>query len=454
MANADLKPLLVVEDNPGLQKQLKWSFEGYEVFIAGDRVSALEKLGQHRIPVVTLDLGLPPDPANASEGMAALQEILNLAPHTKVIVVTGNDDRQNALKAVSMGAYDYYQKPIVPEELSLIIDRAYNLHQLEEENRLLASHGTNSPLDGIIGSSASMLAACRMVEKVAPSEATALILGESGTGKELFAQALHRLSPRCEKPFVALNCAAIPDNLLESELFGYEKGAFTGAVKQTRGKVETAAGGTLFLDEIGDMPMPLQAKMLRFLQERVIERIGGRESISVDLRIICATHRNLQELIKDSAFREDLFFRVSEIVIEAPALRERESDKLLLAQTFLDKFSKQNGRSFRGFTDNARSEIDAYMWPGNVRELENRVKRAVVLAESNRITAEDLGFKNNDETQSLNLRDARERAEREVIQRALAIHDNNVTHAADAMGISRPSLYNLVKKLGMPDPGK
>ena len=454
MANADLKPLLVVEDNPGLQKQLKWSFEGYEVFIAGDRVSALEKLGQHRIPVVTLDLGLPPDPANASEGMAALQEILNLAPHTKVIVVTGNDDRQNALKAVSMGAYDYYQKPIVPEELSLIIDRAYNLHQLEEENRLLASHGASSPLDGIIGSSTSMLAACRMVEKVAPSEATALILGESGTGKELFAQALHRLSPRCEKPFVALNCAAIPDNLLESELFGYEKGAFTGAVKQTRGKVETAAGGTLFLDEIGDMPMPLQAKMLRFLQERVIERIGGRESISVDLRIICATHRNLQELIKDSAFREDLFFRVSEIVIEAPALRERESDKLLLAQTFLDKFSKQNGRSFRGFTDNARSEIDAYMWPGNVRELENRVKRAVVLAESNRITAEDLGFKNNDETQSLNLRDARERAEREVIQRALAIHDNNVTHAADAMGISRPSLYNLVKKLGMPEPGK
>jgi len=454
MAHADLKPLLIVEDNPGLQKQLKWSFEGYEVFIAGDRASALEKLAQQKIPVLTLDLGLPPDPANASEGLAALQEILELAPHTKVIVVTGNDDRQNALKAVSLGAYDYYQKPIVPEELGLIIDRAYNLCQLEEENRQLMSNGASSPLDGIIGSSTSILTACRMVEKVAPSEVTTLILGESGTGKELFAQALHRLSLRHDKPFVAINCAAIPDNLLESELFGYEKGAFTGAVKQTRGKVETATGGTLFLDEIGDMPMPLQAKMLRFLQERVIERIGGREPISVDVRIICATHRNLEVSIKEGGFREDLFFRVSEIVIEVPPLRERESDKLLLAQTFLDKFSLQNGRSFRGFTDKARAEIDAYAWPGNVRELENRVKRGVVLADANRLSAEDLGFNDNDEQQSLSLRDARERAEREVIQRALTVHDNNVTHAADAMGISRPSLYNLVKKLGMPEPGK
>lgn len=319
MADADLKPLLAVEDNPGLQKQLKWSFEGYEVFIAGDRVSALEKLKQHRMPVVTLDLGLPPDPTNASEGLAALQEILELAPHTKVIVVTGNDDKQNALRAVSMGAYDYYQKPIVPEELSLIVDRAYNLYQLEEENRQLVSNGHSSPLDGIVGSSTSMLAACRMVEKVAPADVTVLILGESGTGKELFAQALHRLSPRRDKPFVAINCAAIPDNLLESELFGYEKGAFTGAVKQTHGKVETAAGGTLFLDEIGDMPMPLQAKMLRFLQERVIERIGGRESISVDVRIVCATHRDLEKSIREESFREDLFFRVSEIVIKIPA---------------------------------------------------------------------------------------------------------------------------------------
>ena len=454
MADAELKPLLAVEDNPGLQKQLKWSFEGYEVFIAGDRKSALEQIEQNKIPVVTLDLGLPPDPTNASEGLAALQEILELAPHTKVIVVTGNDDRENALKAVSMGAYDYYQKPIVPEELSLIIDRAYNLFQLEEENRQLVSNGASSALDGIVGSSTPILSACRMIEKVAPSEVTTLILGESGTGKELFAKALHRLSPRCDKAFVAINCAAIPDNLLESELFGYEKGAFTGAVKQTRGKVETAAGGTLFLDEIGDMPMALQAKMLRFLQERVIERIGGREPIAVDVRILCATHRDLGESIKEGSFREDLFFRISEIVIEVPPLRARDSDKLLLAQTFLDKFSEKNGRSFRGFTDKARSEIDAYTWPGNVRELENKVKRGVILAEENRISATDLGFDEDTEQKSLSLRGAREQAEREVIQRALDIHDNNVTHAADAMGISRPSLYNLVKKLGMPEPGK
>jgi two-component system NtrC family response regulator len=454
MADAELKPLLAVEDNPGLQKQLKWSFEGYEVFIAGDRKSALEQIERNKIPVVTLDLGLPPDPSNATEGLAALQEILELAPHTKVIVVTGNDDRENALKAVSMGAYDYYQKPIIPEELSLIIDRAYNLFQLEEENRQLVSNGANSALDGIVGSSASILSACRMIEKVAPSEVTTLILGESGTGKELFAKALHRLSPRCDKAFVAINCAAIPDNLLESELFGYEKGAFTGAVKQTRGKVETAAGGTLFLDEIGDMPMALQAKMLRFLQERVIERIGGREPIAVDVRILCATHRDLGESIKEGGFREDLFFRISEIVIEVPPLRARDSDKLLLAQTFLDKFSEKNGRSFRGFTDKARSEIDAYTWPGNVRELENKVKRGVILAEENRISATDLGFDEDTEQKSLSLRGAREQAEREVIQRALDIHGNNVTHAADAMGISRPSLYNLVKKLGMPEPGK
>ncbi|MES0326850.1 MAG: PEP-CTERM-box response regulator transcription factor [Gammaproteobacteria bacterium] len=454
MTDKKLKPLLVVEDNPGLQKQLKWAFEGYQVYLAGDRVSAIELLKQHKAPVVTLDLGLPPDPANACEGLAALDEILNIAPHTKVIVVTGNDDRQNALKAISLGAYDFYQKPVEPELLGLIVDRAYSLYELEEENRRLAVQSSTSPLDGIIGASPKMLAACRMIEKVAPSEATTLILGESGTGKELIAQALHRLSPRSNGPFVVLNCAAIPDNLLESELFGYEKGAFTGAVKQTLGRIETANGGTIFLDEIGDMPMPLQAKMLRFLQERVIERIGGRSTIAVDVRILCATHRNLEKSIKEELFREDLYFRISEITIEAPPLRERESDKLLLAQTFLDKFSQNNRRSFRGFTDEARAEIDAYAWPGNVRELENKVKRAVVLAEGNRISAEDLGLDERSNIQSLNLREARENTERHIIQRALDIHDNNVTHASEAMGISRPSLYKLVKKLAMPEPGK
>jgi two-component system NtrC family response regulator len=455
MADDMLKPLLVVEDNPGLQKQLKWSFEGCKVFIAGDRASAISLLQQYHMPVVTLDLGLPPDPANASEGLAALKEILKLAPHTKVIVVTGNDDRKNALKAISLGAYDFYQKPIEPDVLGLIVDRAYQLYELEEENRRLALEGRDSPLDGIVGASESMMAACRLVEKVGPTDATSLVLGESGTGKELIAKALHRLSSRKNKPFIALNCAAIPENLLESELFGYEKGAFTGAVSQTKGKIETASGGTLFLDEIGDMPISLQAKMLRFLQERVIERLGGRNTIEVDVRIICATHHNLSQLIEDGEFREDLFFRISEIVIEIPALRDREGDKTLLAQTFLDNFSEQNGRSFRGFTESARAEIDAYEWPGNVRELQNRIKRAVVLAEGKQIMATDLGFaEDENHLQFLNLREAREQVEREIIQRALSIYNNNVTHAAEALGISRPSLYSLIKKLGMPEPGK
>lgn len=455
MADNTLKLLLVVEDNPGIQKQLKWSFEGYQVLLAGDRASAIEQLQKKYAPVVTLDLGLPPDPANASEGLAALQEILDIAPHTKVIVVTGNDDRANALKAISLGAYDFYQKPIDPDTLGLIVDRAYHLYELEEENRRLATAEGRSPLDGVLGASDAMLNACRLVEKVGPSEATSLILGESGTGKELFAQALHRLSPRKNKPFVALNCAAIPDNLLESELFGYEKGAFTGAVKQTKGKIEAASGGTFFLDEIGDMPMLLQAKMLRFLQERVIERLGSCEVIQVDVRIICATHRDLSQLIKEGGFREDLFFRLSEIVIKVPALRDRENDKLLLAQTFLQRFGERSGRSFRGFTESARAMIDSYGWPGNVRELENRIKRAVVLADNNRISLTDLGFEERDDRpDSLNLRQARQQVEREVIQRALAIYDNNVTHAAEALGISRPSLYQLVKKLDLPELGK
>jgi len=455
MVGNALKPLLVVEDNPGLQKQLKWSFEGYKVHIASDRESAISLLRKHQTPVVTLDLGLPPEPANASEGLAALRDILKIAPHTKVIVVTGNDDRKNALEAISLGAYDFYQKPIEPDVLGLIVDRAYQLHELEEENRCLVAKSADSPLDGIIGTSEPMLAACKMVERVAPTDVTSLVLGESGTGKELFARALHRLSPRNGKAFVALNCAAIPENLLESELFGYEKGAFTGAVRQSRGKIETATGGTLFLDEIGDMPMSLQAKMLRFLQERVIERLGGRSTIEVDVRIICATHRNLAQLIKEGGFREDLFFRISDIVIEIPALRDRSTDKALLAQIFLDEFSEKNGRSFRGFTESAKAQIDAYEWPGNVRELENRIKRAVVLADGNQILATDMGFVENEcHVQAMNLREARERVEREVIQRALSIHNNNVTHASEALGISRPSLYSLIKKLDMPEPGK
>ncbi len=453
MTDKKLKPLLIVEDNPGLQKQLKWSFDGYTVHLAGDRASAISLLKQYQAPVVTLDLGLPPDPANADEGLAALDEILTHAPHTKVIVVTGNDDREHALKAISLGAYDFYQKPVEPEILGLIVDRAYKLFELEEGNRQLTQQST-SPLDGIVASSKKMLETCRLVEKVGPSDATTLILGESGTGKELIAQSLHRLSSRKDAPFVALNCAAIPENLLESELFGYEKGAFTGAYKQSTGKIENANGGTVFLDEIGDMPLALQAKMLRFLQERVIERIGGRKAIEVDVRIICATHRDLHESIKTGAFREDLYFRISEIVIEVPPLRERDGDKLLLAQHFLKSFSYKNRSSFRGFTEEARAYIDAYAWPGNVRELENKLKRAVVLAEGNRITSTDLGFAANVESQPHSLREAREQAERDIIERTLAIYEYNVSHAAAALGISRPSLYSLIKKLDIPEPAK
>jgi two-component system NtrC family response regulator len=449
MTEKALKPLLVVEDNPGLQKQLKWAFEGYEVYIAGDRASAIELLGEHRPRVVTLDLGLPPDPANATEGLQALSEILRLFPHTKVIVVTGNDDRDNALKAISLGAYDFYQKPVDPDILGLIVDRASQLSELEEENRRLLEQTAGAPLNGIVGSSEKMLAACRMVEKIGPSDVTTLILGESGSGKELFARALHDLSPRREQPFMAVNCAAIPENLLESELFGYEKGAFTGAVKQTPGKIEHASGGTFFLDEIGDMPQALQVKLLRFLQERVVDRIGGHTSIPVDVRVICATHHDLDQAIKDGTFREDLYYRVSEVIIPVPALRERDTDRVLLAQLFLDKFSEENGRDFRGFSDAALESIEAYHWPGNVRELENRVKRAVILAEGKQITAQDLGFEAETESLSLDLRAAREGAERSVIQRALLVNKNNMSHAAKSLGVSRPSLYNLMNKLGM-----
>ena len=440
------RTLLIVEDDLGLQSQLRWYFEGYEVLVAEDRESAVNLVRRHEPPVVTLDLGLPPDPANATEGLEALDQILSAAPHTKVIVVTGNDDRENAVRAVGRGAYDFYQKPVDPEVLGLIVDRAYNLFELEDENRRLARKERPSPLAGIIAASGEMTRVCRMVEKVAPTSATVLLLGESGTGKELLARALHGLSPRAEQRFVAINCAAIPETLLESELFGYEKGAFTGAAKQTLGKIEYAHKGTLFLDEIGDLPMSLQAKLLRFLQERVIERVGGREEIAVDVRVIGATHQDLGQLIEEGRFREDLYYRLSEISLRIPPLRERTGDSVLLARHFLDLFGREHGRSLRGFTEDALAAIEAYPWPGNARELENRVKRAVIMAENNRIAAEDLELVVPDESMPLNLRQVREEAERRAIERALALYNGNVSLAADILGVSRPTLYDLVKK--------
>lgn len=445
-------PLLVIEDDPGLQSQLKWCFEDYEVIIAGDRESAMNHLRRYEPAVVTLDLGLPPDPANASEGLAALEEILSLAPDTKVIVVTGNDDHENAVRAVGMGAYDFYQKPIDPDLLGLIVNRAARLHELEHSYRNLARRMLDSPLNGVVSVSPEMSAVCRMVEKVAPTDVSVLLLGESGTGKELLTRALHDLSDRAKKAFVVINCAAIPENLLESELFGYEKGAFTGAYKQTIGKVEHANGGTLFLDEIGDLPQSLQSKLLRFLQERTIERVGGREQIDVDVRVVCATHQDLPSMIKTGEFREDLYYRISEVTVKIPPIRERKGDAVVLARSFLDRYAQTNASAPRDFTEDALHAIEAYHWPGNARELENRIKRAAIMADSNRVTVADLDLDLENEAsepEPLNLRAVREEAERRAVQRAMVLSGDRVAQAADMLGVSRPTLYDLMEKYGL-----
>jgi len=447
--NQPIRKLLIVEDDPGLLSQLRWCFEDYDVVTAEDRTSAINELRRHEPAVVLQDLGLPPAPEGVEEGLLTLQELLRLAPHTKVIVVTGHGDQQNALKSVALGAYDFYQKPVDTDTLQLLVERAFNMSELEFENRRLQSLASESPLDGIVAASEGMLSVCRMIEKVAPTNVTTLLLGESGTGKELLARALHRLSPRADKKFVAINCAAIPENLLESELFGHEKGAFTGAVKQTPGKVEVADGGTLFLDEIGDMPMALQAKMLRFLQERVIERVGGREEIAVDVRVVCATNQNPTELIAQDRFREDLYYRVSEITIDIPPFREREEGRLILARHMLSKYAKQQGRSLMGFADDANAAIESYQWPGNVRELENKIKGAVIMAEGKHVTADDLGLgslASDSEDDSLNLREVRQRAESKAIRVALMKNFGNISRAAEQLGVTRPTLYDLLNK--------
>ena len=443
--------LLVIEDDPGMQSQLKWGFDEYEVIISGSRTEGVVALRRHEPFVVLLDLGLPPDAENATEGLAALEEIMSLSPHTKVIVVTGNDDRANAVKAISMGAFDFYQKPIELDILSLIVSRAFHVHALERENRLL-SNMARSALSGIVSSSPEMQKVCKVTEKVAPTNATILILGESGTGKELIAKALHDLSPRVNKRFVAINCAAIPENLLESELFGYEKGAFTGAAKQTIGRIEYANGGTLFLDEIGDMPPLLQTKMLRFLQERVVERIGGRGEIPVDVRVVCATHQNIEELISSGAFREDLYYRISEITVKIPALRERAGDAVLLARHFLIKYTSEMGSAVKGFTTDAVHSIEHHSWKGNVRELENRVKRAVIMADGPSITLDDLELSASEAPPALlSLRQVREKAELGALIQAMAMCDGNISQAAEMLGVSRPTLYDLLDKYQVRD---
>ncbi|MBU6270589.1 MAG: PEP-CTERM-box response regulator transcription factor [Betaproteobacteria bacterium] len=441
--------LLVVEDDLGLRKQMRWSFDRYEVVFAEDRESAIAALRRHEPAVVTLDLGLPPDPDSPAEGLRTLQEILALAPATKVIAVTGQSDRGNALRAVGMGAYDFFAKPFESDRLGLVIERAFRLADLERENRRLSAAGGESPLAGLITRDPAMLKLTRQIERLAPTGATVMLLGESGTGKEVLARGLHDLSPRAANRFVAINCAAIPDTLLEAELFGYEKGAFTGAVRTTPGRIETADGGTLFLDEIGDLPLGLQAKLLRFLQERVIERVGGREEIAIDVRVVCATHRNLREHIRDGAFREDLFYRLSEMVLPIPPLRERAGDATLLARAFVARFTEPGARDRLILRQDALEAIERHPWPGNVRELENCIKRATIMADGPAIGAADLGLESAEEPMPLNLRQVREEAEKQAVLKVMARVDGNIVRAAELLGVSRPTLYDLLNRFGL-----
>ena len=446
-AAADPRPkLLVVEDDEGLARQLRWSYEDYDVLVAPDRATAIDLLRLHEPAVATLDLGLPPDPDGTTEGFAALAELLRLKRDMKVVVASGHGARESALRAVEMGAYDFYQKPVNFDDLGLIVRRAFHLAGLEAENRRLQSRADASALGGLITAAPEMLKVTRMIERVADTNVSVMLLGASGTGKEVLARGLHTKSRRADAPFVAINCAAIPDTLLESELFGYEKGAFTGAIKTTEGKIEAANGGTLFVDEVGDIPLAIQVKLLRFLQERVVERIGGRKPIPVDVRVVSATHRDIDAMVKAETFREDLYYRLAEITVKIPALHERVGDAVLLANHFVARFSKAMGRAPKAFSSDALSAITHWYWPGNVRELENRIKRAIIMSDERRITAADLDLADDDGTEALNLKAVRERADRVAIRAALSRAEKNVTNAAKLLGVSRPTLYDLMRQ--------
>lgn len=439
--------LLVIEDDEGLQRQLRWQLSSFELLQAFDRAQALALLRARAPQVALLDLGLPPDPSQVAEGFRALEEILQIRPHTRVVVMTGREGREHALRAIALGAADYYTKPVDLDTLVRVLERAFFVSELEEEVRRSLAQPAHPALPGVIGRSPAFRAACRLIEKVAPSDASVLLLGETGTGKEVLARALHELSPRRSARFVAINCAAIPSTLLEAELFGFERGAFTGALKQTRGRLELAHRGTLFLDEIGDLSPELQAKLLRFLQDRTLARLGGREEIQLDVRIVCATHRDLKQLMLEGRFRDDLYYRIAEIEVALPPLRERPGDAVLLARYFLERFTRAYARPALEFTVAALRAIDHYSWPGNVRELQNRVKRAVLLAEGPKITAADLDLASvAGDDRLLDLRTVRERAEREALARALARTGGNVSQAAALLGISRPTLYDLLRQ--------
>ena len=454
MSNAGPPPLLIVEDDLALQKQIKWSLDRFESVTASDRETALVQLRRFNPSVVTMDLGLPPDPDSVSEGFKLLGQMLDIDPNLKVIVLTGQNDQTHALRAVALGAYDFQAKPFDPEVLALTIERAYRLAELQQENRRLQAMAQPDALSGLLTRDAEMLRIGRLIERVAGSGASVLLLGESGTGKEVLAQGLHAASRRSGK-FVAINCAAIPETLLESELFGYEKGAFTGATKTTLGKIETANGGTLMLDEIGDLPHSLQAKLLRFLQERTIERLGGRHEVPVDVRVVGATHQDLRAQIKAGQFREDLYYRLAEIVVTIPPLRERNGDAVLLAHAFLRRFAQEQRRGNLSLSEDAIRAIEAHAWPGNVRELLNCIKRAAIMADGARVTAEDIGLDLPQADDSapaasdIDLRTVREGAERQAIVTALARSNGNVVRASELLGVSRPTLYDLMRRLGI-----
>lgn len=451
MTTEKLRQLLVVEDDPALQKQIRWSFDQYNVLLASDRESALSQVRRHTPAVITMDLGLPPDADGVTEGFKLLEQILTTAPDTKVIVLTGQNEQTNALRAIALGAYDFFVKPFEPETLNLTVERAFRFYDLQQENRRLQSMQQPDALGALITRDPEMLRICRTIEKVAPTNATILLLGESGTGKEVLARGLHNASPRRNTRFVAINCAAIPENLLESELFGYEKGAFTGAVKTTPGKIEMAHQGTLMLDEIGDLPMPLQSKLLRFLQERIIERVGGRQEIPIDVRIICATHQDLKMLIREGRFREDLYYRLAEIVINIPPLRDRIGDAAMLAHALVRRFAEEQKRSGLSLSAEAVHAISIHPWPGNVRELENCLKRATIMADGNSLTVEDVGLEppSDESSASLDLRTIRDNAERQAVIAAIGRSNHNLAKAADLLGISRPTLYDLMHKFGL-----
>ena len=443
--------LLIVDDDTEIRTQMKWALTAeYEVTQAGDRASAVGAFKANRPSAVLLDLGLPPRPNEPEEGLAALAEILAVDRTAKVLIVSGQGEKENALRAIGAGAYDFLCKPIDLDELKLVLRRCVYVAELERENRALQQSLRSDVFEGMIGSSAQMQAVFAMIRKVAASSAPILLLGESGTGKEMAAAAIHRRSARKEKPFVAINCSAIPENLIESELFGHEKGAFTGAVAQKKGLLESAEGGTLFLDEIGDLPAPIQVKLLRFLQEQTFHRVGGRQEIQTDVRIVAATNADLKAAVASGAFREDLFFRLAVIVVNLPPLRERGEDFAVVAQEFLDRFAKENKKSGLSFAPDAQRAMQRHNWPGNVRELQNRIQRGVIMTDGKRITVSDLDLDDAGDSGAITtLKEARDTLDREMVRRALKRHGGKIAPAAAELGISRPTFYELMEKLGV-----